>query len=536
MMRASTITIHTERVYIQTQTLAPPPQQQHQQRRLNFMERLFGSSPATTTGINRNNRNSRALQVQERRSSSVPPRMPSTPAGAAILYDNSGDDENGGGGGGAVLTFGPTVIRLNEQGSGSILVSATRDGAAAAADGAGEQASHLMVPSKKHHASSEDPEHRFWLKAELLDAILELQSHDAYAGTVLHSTRLALFVQESVGNKLRIPLYIGQSLCYSNKGAAASASTNGTVYTEHELRLLFRQVCHTVQVLHENHVAHRNLHLNQILVDPSTANVSLRGFQHAVLLKRRSASQIQLLQDEQEQANQGHEEKEQETKDSIISDLDDSFPTTTTTDDQRDVYYTDLPLVQDDTSGRRRYDWYAFRAPELEIKSEASIEAEQRLQQTPGHAQEHGTAVDIWSLGAALYVLLTGLPPFRGSGNALREAKRNADIAPYDITVPTAAAQDLVARMLRVDPTERLNIAQVLQHEWFQTADDDDLAAAVSTDLSLAQTFLMDWSRRGKPPSSKRRRSISGVVPPPPEPNVPDTPSFAPSVSTPTTF
>ena len=136
----------------------------------------------------------------------------------------------------------------------------------------------------------------------------------------------------------------------------------------------------------------------------------------------------------------------------------------------------------------RRWDWYAFRAPELDRENE-----------------RHGPAADVWSLGACLCMLLTGLPPFRGSGRELKHRKKRAEIAPYDIVLPSEAAQDLVHRMLQPSPQDRLTLKQVLDHEWMRGLDDDEYLGennedeAELVDLSLAQIFLQDWNHKSTP-------------------------------------
>ena len=136
------------------------------------------------------------------------------------------------------------------------------------------------------------------------------------------------------------------------------------------------------------------------------------------------------------------------------------------------AWSTDVPVAH---SGR--WDWYAFRAPELD------------------DMKRHGTAVDVWSLGACLSMLLTGLPPFRGTGRELKRQKQRGTTAPYDIVVPSPPAQDLVRRMVCAEPSERLTLDQVLTHEWMVVGDEYD---EQNVDLTLAQVFLQDWGQKSR--------------------------------------
>ena len=135
-------------------------------------------------------------------------------------------------------------------------------------------------------------------------------------------------------------------------------------------------------------------------------------------------------------------------------------------------WYSDAPVAH-----AGRWDWFAFRAPELD------------------ELQRHGTPVDVWSLGACLSMMLTGLPPFRGTGRELKRQKQRGETAPYDIVVPSKSAQDLVRRMICAEPMERLTVEQVLEHDWLLGGDDGD---EMVVDLTLAQVFLQDWGHKSR--------------------------------------
>jgi len=98
---------------------------------------------------------------------------------------------------------------------------------------------------------------------------------------------------------------------------------------------------------------------------------------------------------------------------------------------------------------------------------------------TPGYVapeilknEPYGREVDIWAVGVILYILLCGFPPFYDDNNkrlfALIVHARYSFPAPYwtDVSSP---AKDLVCRLLRVRPEDRLTTAQILTHPWMTT-------------------------------------------------------------------
>ncbi|XP_035251678.1 SNF related kinase b [Anguilla anguilla] len=79
-------------------------------------------------------------------------------------------------------------------------------------------------------------------------------------------------------------------------------------------------------------------------------------------------------------------------------------------------------------------------------------------------------AVDIWSLGVILYMLVCGKPPFQETN----DSETLTMIMDCRYTVPphvSADCKDLIARMLQRDPSRRASLADIEEHPWLQGVD-----------------------------------------------------------------
>ncbi|XP_076051056.1 aurora kinase-like [Oratosquilla oratoria] len=77
----------------------------------------------------------------------------------------------------------------------------------------------------------------------------------------------------------------------------------------------------------------------------------------------------------------------------------------------------------------------------------------------------HDENVDLWSIGVLAYEFLCGSPPFESESNAETYKK----ISKVDLKFPShlsPGAKDLISRLLRHSPRERLNLEGVCKHPW----------------------------------------------------------------------
>ncbi|XP_021289318.1 calcium-dependent protein kinase 3-like [Herrania umbratica] len=101
--------------------------------------------------------------------------------------------------------------------------------------------------------------------------------------------------------------------------------------------------------------------------------------------------------------------------------------------------------------------------------------------------RHYGPEADIWSAGVILYILLSGVPPFYGeTEQSIFDSilRGNIDFSSDPWPSVSSSAKDLVRKMLRDDPKERLSASEVLNHPWMREdgdASDKPLDIAVLT-------------------------------------------------------
>jgi len=118
---------------------------------------------------------------------------------------------------------------------------------------------------------------------------------------------------------------------------------------------------------------------------------------------------------------------------------------------------------------------------------------------TPGYVapevlkgEKYDKAVDLWSLGVILYILICGFPPFyHQNTNMLYKQIKKGE---YDFPDPywtdiSDSAKELVRGLLTVDPKKRMSAKDVLAHPWIagKTASSKTFDSSHSSRLKLLQ-------------------------------------------------
>jgi calcium-dependent protein kinase len=85
----------------------------------------------------------------------------------------------------------------------------------------------------------------------------------------------------------------------------------------------------------------------------------------------------------------------------------------------------------------------------------------------------YGKECDIWSIGVCLYQMITGDMPF--DGNSQQDVFGKIKSGKFSIPSRVSEdAKDLIKKMIKVSPRERITAADIMNHPWMKKYENND--------------------------------------------------------------
>jgi len=106
---------------------------------------------------------------------------------------------------------------------------------------------------------------------------------------------------------------------------------------------------------------------------------------------------------------------------------------------------------------------------------------------------KYDESCDLWSVGVIMYIMLTGTPPFNGDDDD--EILKAVSIGKYDTNLDsykalTPNAKDLLTKLLKFNPTQRITAAEALSHPWFNTSEFEQVYRVNTINVNAAKNMI----------------------------------------------
>ena len=100
---------------------------------------------------------------------------------------------------------------------------------------------------------------------------------------------------------------------------------------------------------------------------------------------------------------------------------------------------------------------------------------------------------DLWSVGVIMYILLTGTPPFNGEDDnsilrAVTTGKYDTKSESFQSLSPNA--RDLITKLLKYNPDDRITAKDALTHPWFKTNEFTNLYRVNTISVEEARSMI----------------------------------------------
>ena len=103
----------------------------------------------------------------------------------------------------------------------------------------------------------------------------------------------------------------------------------------------------------------------------------------------------------------------------------------------------------------------------------------------------HSYEVDYWSIGVILYTSLIGRPPFESQEvkQTYKKIKANQFSFPENVAI-SEKAKDFIKQLLKTDPSERMTLKEMLNHEFMTMNKIPDLMPISTLVCPPSSTFV----------------------------------------------
>ena len=124
-----------------------------------------------------------------------------------------------------------------------------------------------------------------------------------------------------------------------------------------------------------------------------------------------------------------------------------------------------------------------YVAPQVLEAQRRQREQRQSGRLPPGSPYHYDKSCDMWSLGVIIYIMLCGYPPFYSEipHKPLTQIMQNKimsgnyEFPPSEWSSISLEAKNLIRALLHVEPADRMNVDELLQHKWLQSSQVSEL-------------------------------------------------------------